>query len=63
MNRTKIEWTDFSWNPVTGCLHGCLSRGLGDVYKRQDDLEPQEQTDRKASEIQPPAIWQEEEFE
>lgn len=23
MNRTKIEWTDFSWNPVTGCLHGC----------------------------------------
>ncbi len=23
MNRTKIEWCDFSWNPVTGCLHGC----------------------------------------
>lgn len=23
MNRTKIEWTDFTWNPVTGCLHGC----------------------------------------
>ncbi len=23
MNRTKIEWTDFSWNPVTGCSHGC----------------------------------------
>jgi len=23
MNRTKIEWTDYSWNPVTGCLHGC----------------------------------------
>ena len=19
MNRTKIEWTDFTWNPVTGC--------------------------------------------
>lgn len=18
-----IEWTDFTWNPVTGCLHGC----------------------------------------
>ena len=28
-----------------------------------DDQEPQEQKDRKASEIQPPAIWQEEEFE
>lgn len=23
MNRTKIEWTDITWNPVTGCLHGC----------------------------------------
>lgn len=23
MNRTKIEWTDVTWNPVTGCLHGC----------------------------------------
>ncbi len=23
MNKTKIEWTNFTWNPVTGCLHGC----------------------------------------
>lgn len=23
MNRTKIEWTNFSWNVVTGCKHGC----------------------------------------
>jgi protein gp37 len=23
MNKTEIEWTDFTWNPVTGCLHGC----------------------------------------
>lgn len=23
MNKTKIEWTDMSWNPVTGCKHGC----------------------------------------
>lgn len=21
--RTKIDWCDASWNPVTGCLHGC----------------------------------------
>jgi protein gp37 len=20
---TNIEWTDFTWNPVTGCRHGC----------------------------------------
>lgn len=21
--KTKIDWTDATWNPVTGCLHGC----------------------------------------
>ena len=25
MNKSKIEWLDggYTWNPVTGCLHGC----------------------------------------
>lgn len=23
MNKSKIDWCDFSWNPVTGCGHGC----------------------------------------
>lgn len=23
MNKTKIEWTDYSWNPITGCTRGC----------------------------------------
>ncbi len=23
MNKTKIEWCDYTFNPVTGCLHGC----------------------------------------
>ena len=23
MHNTKIEWCDSTWNPVTGCLHGC----------------------------------------
>ena len=23
MNNTKIEWCDKTWNPVTGCAHGC----------------------------------------
>ena len=21
--KTKIDWTDFTWNPITGCLHNC----------------------------------------
>lgn len=30
-DRTKIDWADASWNPVTGCLHGCeycYARGI-----------------------------------
>ena len=23
MNKTKIDWCDMSWNPVTGCRHNC----------------------------------------
>lgn len=23
MNKTKIDWCDMSWNPVTGCFHNC----------------------------------------
>ena len=23
MNRTKIEWTDYTWNPITGCRNNC----------------------------------------
>ena len=23
MNKTRIEWCDSTWNPVTGCFHGC----------------------------------------
>ena len=24
MNKTKIEWTDYTWNPVIGCKNGCF---------------------------------------
>lgn len=23
MNKSRIDWCDFTWNPVTGCRHGC----------------------------------------
>ena len=23
MNRTRIEWADFTWNPIVGCLNNC----------------------------------------
>jgi hypothetical protein len=23
MNKTRIEWCDFTYNPITGCRHAC----------------------------------------
>ena len=40
MLKTKIEWADSTWNPVTGCLHGCeycyarrIAERWGTLYK------------------------------
>lgn len=36
MNETKIEWTEFSWNPVTGCNNNCYycyAKAIYDRYK------------------------------
>ena len=53
MNRSKIEWCDHTWNPITGCRHDCqycyarrmTSRFAGDVRlnlmaKKDYSLEP-----------------------
>jgi len=34
MNKTKIDWTDMSWNPVTGCLHECSFCYAHAIYHR-----------------------------
>ncbi len=34
MDKTKIDWCDSSWNPVTGCLHGCKYCYARDIAKR-----------------------------
>lgn len=36
MNRTKIEWTDYTWNPITGCkstCEYCYARALSRRFK------------------------------
>lgn len=35
MEKTKIDWCDSTWNPVTGCLHGCeycYARGIAERF-------------------------------
>lgn len=52
MNKTKIEWCDFSWNPVTGCLHGCpycYARGIARRFGKTEpaqNFEPEFREDR-----------------
>lgn len=39
MNKTKIDWCDSTWNPVTGCLHGCeycYARGIANRFSGTD---------------------------
>lgn len=42
MNKTKIDWCDSTWNPVTGCFHGCeycYARGITNRFgKNLPDL-------------------------
>lgn len=36
--KTKIDWCDSSWNPVTGCLHGCeycYARGIAQRFGKR----------------------------
>jgi len=41
MEKTKIEWCDSSWNPVTGCLHDCpycYARGIARRFSGLDGV-------------------------
>jgi len=39
MQKTKIEYCDYTWNPVTGCLHGCpycYARAIAHRFKAKN---------------------------
>ena len=45
MNKTRIEWCDSTWNPVTGCKHGCpycyarrVAGRFGEPHKASGEL-------------------------
>lgn len=38
LHKSRIEWCDYTWNPVTGCRHGCsycYARRIADRFKPQ----------------------------
>lgn len=45
MNKTKIDWADMSWNPVTGCLHDCKYCYARKIAERFSGFAPEENND------------------
>lgn len=40
MNKSKIDWCDYTWNIVTGCYHDCpycYARRIAERFKNRDD--------------------------
>lgn len=50
MNKSGIEWCDHTWNPITGCRHGCsycyadkmslrFCGNMKEIWSRQTNIE------------------------
>lgn len=47
--KTKIDWCDSTWNPVTGCLHGCeycYARKIAERFGAREIYDPECQCQR-----------------
>ena len=68
MTKTKIEWCDMTWNPVTGCLHGCeycyarsIARRFGGHWIQSDSGDGEGnkmQDDRQLHELGCPKLYE-----
>lgn len=48
--KTKIDWCDSTWNPVTGCMHGCeycYARRIAERFRAIEIYDPECQCQRK----------------
>ena len=57
MEKSRIEWCDSSWNPITGCLHNCsycYARRIADRFKGCDQDEVGETSDGTLFELDKP---------
>ena len=62
-DKTKIDWADASWNPVTGCLHGCeycYARRIAERFRAKEfsgayTVNEEENVPRTTYELEEPA--------
>ena len=48
-DKTNIDWADATWNPVTGCLHGCeycYARRIAERFEAREIYDPECQCKR-----------------
>lgn len=63
MQKSKIEWCDMTWNPVTGCFHGCeycyarkMAGQFGGIKCQTNELHVLEQPIRRITRAEREAI-------
>ena len=52
MRKTDIEWADMTWNPLTGCYHGCTycyARKIAERFASKDPMAMKEAFDQEGS--------------
>jgi protein gp37 len=65
MQKTTIEWCDYTWNPVTGCKHNCTKKTAGfDCYamklhnmRHKAYLEGKKMPEQYAFPFDDPHVW------
>lgn len=63
--KTKIDWCDSTWNPVTGCLHGCeycYARRIAERFRAKEfsgvyTVNENENVPRKTYELEEPVRY------
>jgi len=63
MNKTKkdkIDWADYTWNPITGCANNCTycyAKGICSRFHKQWEKKPHELINAKLDKPFDPKLW------
>lgn len=61
MNKTTIEWTQYTWNPITGCTNNCpycYAKPNYLRFRRQNEKRPHRIINKKHNKPFDPKFWE-----